>query len=328
MNVMRMTATLTVVVSVLAIGQAQDTILTGDTLAEPPLPPALDLPLMSPDVLPESGNFFSAFNTDWPPLPYNPHATNCNVPVYSLAALAGMVGHPSSMPFFLVDDRAWYLAKEQTEKESLAFQIIEAAARGEKLAVARASEDAPLPKTAARGLIPTGTDLLLDIEDATNGVVSLTIFNPTSMTNDPVWDVYATTNMNVEDAGLNATNWAWVVRTDPGQTNVLTVMLSESQCFFRLAGTNDADGDFLTDAFEALVSHSDATLVDSDSDGMTDDYEWVHFATMAQGAADDFEGDGVGNLAEMNAGFNPSLPDTDGDGRIDELFAVQILSPR
>lgn len=312
----------------LSFSHAQERVLGEAPADQPPLPPALDLPLMSPEVLPETGNFFSAFNTDWPPLPYNPLATNWNVPVYSLA---GVVGHPSCMPFYLIDDRAWFMAKEQTEKEALALQMFEAAARGEKLTGVRSpgdAGDALAPKTVARGLIPTGTDLLVDIEDATNGVVSLTIFNPDSMTNSPVWDVFATTNLNSVDAGLNGTNWAWVLRTDPGQTNVLTAMLSEFQCYFRLAGTNDTDGDSLSDALEALSSHSDPALVDSDSDGMTDDYEWVHFATMAQGAADDFEGDGVGNLAEMNAGFDPGLADTDSDGRIDELFAVQILSPR
>ncbi len=291
---------------------------------QPPLPPRLDLPLAAPELLSETGNYYSAFNTDWPPLPFNPLATRLDVPVYSIAE---MFGKTYGAPFYLVDDRAWYLAKEQTEKEELAIRMIEAAARGKRLDML-VIEETLVPRVAARGLSPLADDLQLDIEDATNGVVSLTVLNPTSMTNNPVWDVFATTNMNSVDAGLNGTNWAWVLRTDPGQTNVLTAMLSESQCYFRLAGTNDADGDFLTDAFETLVSHSDATLVDSDGDGMTDGYEWVHFGTMAQGSADDFEGDGVGNLAEMNAGFDPGLADTDGDGRIDELFAVQILSPR
>jgi hypothetical protein len=49
---------------------------------------------------------------------------------------------------------------------------------------------------------------------------------------------------------------------------------------------------------------------------------------MAQGAVDDFDGDGVGNLDETNAALNPSVGDTDGDGRIDELFRVRIHSPQ
>ena len=61
---------------------------------------------------------------------------------------------------------------------------------------------------------------------------------------------------------------------------------------------------------------------------MSDYYEWQHFATINQGAADDFDGDGVGNLTEMNATLDPSQPDSDADGRIDQLFRVRLLSPR
>ncbi len=299
--------------------------MEADILEQPPLPPPLDLPLLAPEKVPETGNFFSAAHADaWPPLPFNYLATNADVLVYSLAEAFGKT---SGLPFYLIDDRAYVQAKMEAEQEQLALQMLEAAARGEKLDKFTESA-AGEPHVGYRGLTPMTNDLLLDIEDATNGIVSLTVLNPTSLTNNPVWDLYATTNLGVEVSGLNGTNWTWVLRTDPGQTNLLVAMLSATEEYFRLAGTNDTDGDFLTDAFEALVSHSDPALVDSDSDGMSDHYEWVHFATMSQGAADDFDGDGVGNLAEMNASFNPSLPDTDGDGRIDELFKVRILSPR
>lgn len=314
---------LAVILAGLVGSEAQEKILTEEVFDQPPLPPPLNLPLMSPEEVPESGNFISAAH-DWPPLPFNYLSTNSEVKVYSLAEAFGKT---SGMPFYLIDDRAWVQAKEQAEQEQLALQMLEAAARGEKLD--KFTESTPEePHVAYRGLTPMTNDLQIDIEDATNGIVSLTVLNPTSMTNNPVWDLYATTNFGVEVSGLNGTNWTWLLRTEPGQTNLLVAMLSETEEYFRLAGTNDTDGDFLTDAFEALVSHSDPTLVNSDGDGMTDDYEWAHFGTMAQGDADDFDGDGVGNLAEMNAGFNPSLPDTDGDGRVDELFTVRILSPR
>lgn len=70
--------------------------------------PPLDLPLAAPEVAFESGNFFSAANPDWPPMPGVPRARQ-GLPIYSLAA---ELGQPSSAPFFLVDDRAYTALRE------------------------------------------------------------------------------------------------------------------------------------------------------------------------------------------------------------------------
>lgn len=176
MNVIKMAGVVAVIISILAYGQEQ----------EPPLPPPLNLPLLAPEAVPDGGNFYSAAHSEgdeaWPPLPFNPLATNLNVPVYSLAQA---FGKPFGAPFYLIDDRAWYQAKVQAEQEQLAMQMLEAAARGEKLDKFGRKE-APAPTILARGLAPMTNDLQLDIEDVTNGVVSLTVLNPTSMTNNPV----------------------------------------------------------------------------------------------------------------------------------------------
>ncbi len=210
---------------------------------------------------------------------------------------------------YLIDDRAWYQAKVQAEQEQLAMQMLEAAARGEKLDKF-GREAAAVPTILARGLTPMTNDLQLDIEDVTNGVVSLTVLNPTSMTNNPVWDLYATTNLSVEGSGLSATNWTWLARTQPGQTNLLMPMLSETEGYFRLANTNDVDGDMLTDAFELLVSHTSPSASDTDGDGMPDGWERSHGLNpldMADGA-DDPDGDWLTNLQEYNGGANSTDP--------------------
>jgi hypothetical protein len=287
-------------------GHAQESTIGTGVAEQPPLPPPLDLPLMVPEAVPETANFFSAAHVDeWPPLPFNPLAGYLDVPVYSLAEA---LGNTSGAPFYLIDDRAYYLAKEQAEKAQQTWQMAERAAKGMDL------EEASAPQIAARGLIPLSDDLLLDIEDATNGVVSLTVLNPTSMTNSPVWDLYATTNLSLstESGALNATNWTWLVRTGPGETNVTTPMLSETECYFRLADTNDTDGDSLSDVFELLASHSSPDSNDTDGDGLLDGWSWTHFghATGLEsdhtGATNDYDGDGASNLDEQTAGTDPN----------------------
>lgn len=289
-----------------------------------------DLPLVSPHAVPDGGNFYSAAHEDWPPLPFFPFKDKEEadlVPVYFLSGPqgGGAWGH------YLFDDRAVVAAE----------MLVKAAAleSGGGMMTMNGLEFPGEDETNGTGggtweytpIVYGSNDLWLEIisESVTNGTANLIIHNPEDLvTNSPVWDIYATTNLNLDFPGLNGTNWTWVLRTDPGQTNVTVPLLSDYQCYYRLGDTNDLDGDGLTDIFEVLVSHSDPSLTDSDSDGMDDFYEWVHFGTMAQGATDDFDGDGVGNLDEKDAGLNPSFGDTDGDGIIDQLFRVQIRSPQ
>jgi len=62
-----------------------------------------------------------------------------------------------------------------------------------------------------------------------------------------------------------------------------------------------------------------AGFVDSDKDGLRDDWETENFGNLAQNAAGDPDGDGVTNLEELRRGIDPKKADTDGDGLTDKV---------
>jgi hypothetical protein len=56
---------------------------------------------------------------------------------------------------------------------------------------------------------------------------------------------------------------------------------------------------------------------DSDSDGLVDTWELQYFGNLSQTGTGDPDGDGLDNLAEEDAGTNPTLQDSDRDGFTD-----------
>jgi hypothetical protein len=96
---------------------------------------------------------------------------------------------------------------------------------------------------------------------------------------DTRWDLFGTTNLAL-NGWLNLTNWAWILRTDIGETNLVLENLWPNAGFFRLGTMLDSDGDGLPDAYELLASHTDPLIanpnLDSDGDGLTDAWELAH----------------------------------------------------
>jgi hypothetical protein len=125
------------------------------------------------------------------------------------------------------------------------------------------------------------------------------------------YDLYATTNLTSDVAGLNLTNWAWLGRLAPGQTTFTNdIILSDLQCFYRLGLTNDCDGDSLPDAYEILVSHTAPCgydFISSDGYGTPDGWYLLHnLDPRAPGiATQDTDQDGLPNWQEYLYGSDP-----------------------
>lgn len=89
----------------------------------------------------------------------------------------------------------------------------------------------------------------------------------------------------------------------------------------------DSDFDGLSDYEEVYVRGTSPVLADTDGDGLPDAWE-VRYGLNAvspagaNGAAGDPDLDTLNNLAELAAGTNPTLADTDGDG-MDDAFEVR-----
>ena len=113
------------------------------------------------------------------------------------------------------------------------------------------------------GLTPyTTDDLWLELTAITNATASFIVHPPAAEATSGVYDLFATTSLGLNLPGLNRTNWVWLLRTDPGEANLVVPNLAAEQAYFRVAGTNDTDGDGLSDAIELLVTHTDPNTAD------------------------------------------------------------------
>jgi outer membrane protein assembly factor BamB len=93
-----------------------------------------------------------------------------------------------------------------------------------------------------------------------------------------------------------------------------------------LAVTDDAGLEGFARA--ALAVKSAATPPgDSDGDGLLDSWELAMVGSLAMGAHDDLDGDGLDALAELARGTHPLQRDTDGDGLTDAAEVAAGTSP-
>ncbi len=73
-------------------------------------------------------------------------------------------------------------------------------------------------------------------------------------------------------------------------------------------GADDTDHDFATNEQEESAGSnptSAASIPDTDSDGLNDGWEILHFSNLAQSGSGDHDSDGANNAAEMAAGSDP-----------------------
>jgi hypothetical protein len=188
----------------------------------PPPPPPLALPLVEESEVPESGSFYSAqLYESQPPYPFNPLA-DLGLPIYSLGT-----------DLFLIDDRAVNLEQRQTEAA-----LLRAAALSLGLAVEEDEAGGGMMMSA----LYESNDLWLEITGVTNfeaGPVACLVIHPPETETNGIHDLYYTTNLNADAPGLNCTNWQWVLRTAPGQTNLTVPEATNPVCFYRLGPPDD-----------------------------------------------------------------------------------------
>ena len=196
-----------------------------------------------------------------PPTPFPPtDLVNLGVPVYAMG----------NGQFIVDDSQVDYVALRQQ-------QALDHVVRSLMLQNGL-DDDPPIPGEMAMAdpQLPSTfhdtNELWLEVS-ISNTVASFIIHTPEVA----AYDIFGTTSLATDVAGLNRTNWVWLMRTDVGQTNNLVLTNRwMGNGFFRLGTMLDSDGDGLTDAYERLVSHTDPTKWDTDGDGLSDGWEVEH----------------------------------------------------
>ncbi|MEO0454343.1 MAG: hypothetical protein AAFY98_09420 [Verrucomicrobiota bacterium] len=122
---------------------------------------------------------------------------------------------------------------------------------------------------------------------------------------------------------------------------IVTENMNTTRKFYRmqpLGAQPDGDGDTL-DGVEESILGSDNTKADSDGDGLGDRFEAIHRNNgfnpnsppgQGEDPSGDNEPDGLSNAEEEEAGTNPTLADTDGDGVNDDIdgWANETTNPK
>jgi len=110
---------------------------------------------------------------------------------------------------------------------------------------------------------------------------------------------------------LNALNPTWL----QNELALNQTAVSGSHFPWTVETTDDANKAIATiGQLKAVFSlRFETLLVDSDGDGLPDEWEYLHFASLTYGASDDPDGDGLTNAQEYSIGTNPANFGADAD---------------
>ncbi len=230
---------------------------------------AQGLPLVQPAELPFFGTFWtvqSFIPCIMPPMPYPPF--DSSLPVYAIGAGQFLVDQTGGKLISKTNERYTPSSADYSSLlEQQVKEILNLIAQVQKAELRRyrqmSTDEDGGTSPQFNALVYTTNDLWLEIIGKTNATGYFVLHPPTAEATTGVYDLFGTTNLNWSGPGLNATNWMWVLRTTPSQTDVTVSNLTAEQAYFLAARTNDLDGDGMTDAYERLVKHSNPTIPDS-----------------------------------------------------------------
>ncbi len=145
--------------------------------------------------------------------------------------------------------------------------------------------------------------------------------------------------IQVSDPNDHLKKWTWAPTIESGNNEDISYEVdgTAEKGFFRLKYTDqpttdpdndDFDGDSISNLDEITYYNSDPLDADTDNDGMSDGYEATHYFDLNfDDGGYDYDGDGLTNLGEYNAGTEPYYSDTDGDGMTDGFEVTYLLNP-
>lgn len=122
-------------------------------------------------------------------------------------------------------------------------------------------------------------------------------------------------------AGAGGGQWAMGVNTSP-------LIIGNHSARFTKGWFDDGGvwNDALTPAQIASIYNFGIGGTDTDNDGLSDVWETTYFGNLTQTASGNPDLDGLTNLQEQNAGTNPTVADTDGDGLTDGQEVLTYLT--